>query len=158
MSFQWEEYLDLARHLVTGPAAPSVLEQSVAGGKATPPATPSEAALRTAVSRAYYSAYHLARTYVVHNRLVVSVDQESHRKVWEALKALGTKQASDVGERGFNLRRLRTHADYEINHPPSSGSRASSPTPEARRRHWKGQADIALKLATSIRDLLAQLP
>lgn len=157
MSFGWEAYLELAEQLATGPVAPP----APPGGQAPPPAAPpapSEAALRTAVSRAYYSAYHGAREYVERNGLAAVGRQDSHTSVWQALGATGgnprPRQERTIRETGFTLLRARKDADYEIDRPSS----AAPPTPEVRQRHWKGQADLALKHARTIRDLLAQLP
>lgn len=48
MSFDWQHYLDLAKELLTKPAGSSNVE----------------ARLRSAISRAYYTAYHIAQDYL----------------------------------------------------------------------------------------------
>lgn len=154
MSFQWEAYLELAQQLAPAPAAPP--------GPAAPPdppapPDPSEAALRTAVSRAYYSAYHLARAYVERNNLASVGRQDSHKAVWDALGRSGgpprPRQERAIKSKGFTLRDARNDADYEGDRPDST----PPPTPEARLRYWKGQAALAVEHAKSIRDLLAQI-
>lgn len=160
MSFRWEAYLDLAQQLATAPVAPPAPPEGEAGEQASPPAAPpdlSEARLRTAVSRAYYSAYHLAREYVERKNLASVGKQDAHTSVWRALGAPGgnprPRQERAISATGFTLLKARKDADYEIDRPPS----APPPTPEARRRYWKGQADLAVKHAGTIRDLLAQI-
>ncbi|WP_437898067.1 hypothetical protein [Sorangium sp. So ce124] len=160
MSFRWEAYLDLAQQLAMGPVAPPAPPEGEGGEQAPPPAAPpgpSEAALRTAVSRAYYSAYHLAREYVESKNLASVGKLESHTSVWKALEATRGKprprQEIAISVKGFALMKARKDADYEIDRPPS----APPSTPEARQRYWKGQADLAVKHAGTIRDLLAQI-
>lgn len=169
MSFRWEAYLDLAQHLATGPVALPVPKaegaeappEGEAGEQAKPPAAPpdpSEAALRTAVSRAYYSAYHLAREYVVRNNLGSVGKLESHQDVWRALGVAGGKprprQETRIRTEGGILHQMRKNADYEID-PPSWPRRPA--TPEARQRQWKEEANLAVARAGTIRDLLVQL-
>ena len=167
MSFQWEAYLDLAQQLAMGPAAPPVPQappEGEAARQAPPPAAPpdpSEAALRTAVSRAYYSAYHLARAYVEREGLGSVGKQDAHRSVWDAIGRPGgnprPRQERTIREKGFTLLSSRKDADYEIDKPSGAGAAATPPTPEVRQRHWKSQADLAVQQAGTIRALLGQL-
>ena len=135
-----------AQQLAKGPVAPPAPPKGEGGGQAPPPAVPlhpSEAALRTAVSRAYYSAYHLAREYVVRERLASVGKQDAHRSVWDAIGAAGGKprprQERTIREKGFTLLNARKDADYDIDRPSRAGASAAPPTPEARRCHWKAK-------------------
>ena len=78
----------------------------------------SEAAKRSAVSRAYYGAYNPARRWSEAN--LRTIDRwATHRQMWGSFAASGV--ASDatrlkweaVGEIGDSLRALRNRADYD---------------------------------------------
>lgn len=97
MSFDWSEYLNLAREII---------------GQTTTPAN-QEARLRSAISRAYYAAFILARNHLrdkeghsipetadVHRYVIVQFEQSSD----PVRKAIGTKLKQ--------LRRDRNQADY----------------------------------------------
>ncbi|MBD0324008.1 MAG: hypothetical protein ICV72_11575 [Aldersonia sp.] len=60
--FDWEEFLAFAEQLVERDA--------------------DEAALRTAISRAYYAVYHRASAHLRNNVLVPAHERLTHRKVW----------------------------------------------------------------------------
>src|SRR5262249_21241140 len=114
--------------------------------------------LRTAVSRAYYSAYHLARGYVEREGLASVGKQDAHRTVWEAMgRPGGRRQERAIREKGFTLLNARKDADYEIDKPSGSGPATAPPTPEAGQRHWKDQAELAVKQAGTIHTLLDDL-
>jgi uncharacterized protein (UPF0332 family) len=76
-----------------------------------------EAALRTAISRAYYAAYHIVR-HTVENRHGKRFRGPSvHEQLWEFLRSEPglESDARIAGNRGLALRQLRTDADYEVN-------------------------------------------
>jgi uncharacterized protein (UPF0332 family) len=105
MRFDWSEYLNLAQEL----AAPN------SDGLAN-----SEAKLRSAVSRAYYSTFCLARNYLrdieKDPRLSrKSRDINEHQYVAEEFIYHPTKmkQMVKIGENLSRLRELRNKADYE---------------------------------------------
>lgn len=88
--FGWNDYLTVAQRLTAPPA--------------------DEAHLRTAISRAYYAAYHAAAAFVRAEGTLPS--GHSHVTVWDALAAdLGTDGA-EAGRRGHRLKLLRQAADY----------------------------------------------
>jgi hypothetical protein len=70
-----------------------------------------EAELRSAVSRAYYSAYNDARRFVGSQEPMYSFRDEDHWKVWEWF-ARQPGQAPQVSTLGQQLRRKRNAADY----------------------------------------------
>ncbi|HEX4304975.1 MAG TPA: hypothetical protein VHZ54_02960 [Solirubrobacterales bacterium] len=81
-----------------------------------------EAADRSAVSRAYYGAFNLARRWhETHVGPIVS--HRAHAQVWEAFidadrATLDTrKDWLEVGELGYRLRKLRNLADYTDSPP-----------------------------------------
>jgi uncharacterized protein (UPF0332 family) len=66
----------------------------------------SEARYRSAVSRAYYAAYHVARPKA--QRRDTTITAGDHKKVWQALR--GEDRA--VASKGERLRKSRVWADY----------------------------------------------
>jgi uncharacterized protein (UPF0332 family) len=91
VNFRWEEYLALAREL------------SVKGG---------EAAMRAAISRAYYAAYHTARLHKG-SKTAVATRGGPHVAVWQALKESGDTDWRKAGNRGNEIRLNRQRADYD---------------------------------------------
>ncbi|MGH2535270.1 MAG: hypothetical protein ACRDJW_23660 [Thermomicrobiales bacterium] len=91
-NFDWKEYLRLARQLVTDAS--------------------DEAALRSNISRAYYSAYH--RTTIV-CRERTQLPLRGHR-IWGELATFGRNNNLSnmmlIGELGIDLKRHRIIADY----------------------------------------------
>lgn len=84
--FNWGSYLSLAQGLLNDS---------------------SEAAQRSAASRAYYAAYHAAREYLVAKGAVVP-KASTHHAVWTQIKALDAQ----LGRTGLRLRDNRNRADY----------------------------------------------
>jgi uncharacterized protein (UPF0332 family) len=78
----------------------------------------SEADLRTAVSRAYYGAFHTVRRFLEECRLYLSSRElhgaEIHRKVRFCLVASGNVDAIDAAGKLGSLRNLRNEADYDF--------------------------------------------
>ncbi len=78
----------------------------------------SEAAKRSAVSRAYYGAFNPARRWLEANVGPIG-SRAAHKQVWDAfgISALASEGTRDkweaVGELGDYLRTLRNQADYD---------------------------------------------
>jgi hypothetical protein len=92
--FAWDEFLTLA----------SVLEQSKGD----------EACQRTAISRAYYAAYHVVTTIVVTEKAILSGHPK--HQIWNQLQDVGRARRysaiQDLGDWGRDLRVIRQSADY----------------------------------------------
>lgn len=73
--------------------------------------TRSEALCRTIVSRAYYSAFHLARSYVV---LLGFPATDKHRFLADCLTASGEPSIVRAGDLLKELATARGRADYEL--------------------------------------------
>lgn len=91
MIFRWEEYLVLAKEL------------SRKG---------SEAATRSAISRAYYAAYQAARRHKGSKRALVTRGG-SHGATWNALKDSGNANWRRAGNQGRHILECRRKADYD---------------------------------------------
>jgi len=94
--FDWDDYLTLARRLAS---------------------EPDEASRRSAISRAYYAAYHAAASYVRAKRLVPASRSLSHRLVWAIFATDPDPDRADVGARGRDLQQVRNLADYGASFP-----------------------------------------
>lgn len=77
-----------------------------------------EADLRSAVSRAYYGAFHIAHQFLTASRLQWPRNQsyaaEIHVKVRHCLSQSGNAEAIRAGELLRSLRDLRNEADYNL--------------------------------------------
>ena len=92
MLFDWVEYLTLAQRLATESG---------------------EASQRSAVSRAYYAAFHAARSLLESTEnFHVSQSNPAHKQVWDAYRRKGRTHTA-VGINGDRLRLNRAHADYD---------------------------------------------
>jgi uncharacterized protein (UPF0332 family) len=84
---------------------------------ATLTASDAEASQRSAVSRAYYGAFHAARQLLVDAGLSVPPTGEAHRKIQLCLK----ESRDDIGKEAANdleaLRVYRNAADYDLRDP-----------------------------------------
>jgi len=99
MSFDWFEYLDIARELA---------EQATA--------TPSdEAKKRAAISRAYYAAFCSARNYLrdVERDQNIPVGGDVHGYVRNQFKTSKDKVRREIGEDLARLVAKRNRADYD---------------------------------------------
>jgi uncharacterized protein (UPF0332 family) len=97
--FDWAEYLDFARHLIQAD-------------------NPTEAELRSAISRAYYASFHAARDYLIQaQRLNPLNRQHVHTEGWRVLRTTQYANAVAAAERGFRLLSFRRKADYELSYP-----------------------------------------
>lgn len=93
MAFDWPDYLALARGLAYAD---------------------DEASHRSAISRAYYACYGLARRSLpVEPGPVASFDGE-HKALWDEYKSAQERARRAIGTNGDRMRRKRNLADYEI--------------------------------------------
>jgi uncharacterized protein (UPF0332 family) len=76
-----------------------------------------EAHSRSAISRAYYAAFHCCKRTV--HELGISEGEfcGSHQKVIEALKKSGDKELASLGRKLLDLKVMRESADYDIEFP-----------------------------------------
>jgi len=93
MPFAWPAYLTLAQEL---------------GARSG-----DEAALRSAMSRAYYAAYNLAVVKLRVLRIPVDEQLPAHEKVWTAFISHSDMTCHAIGVLGDRLKRSRRNADYE---------------------------------------------
>jgi uncharacterized protein (UPF0332 family) len=100
----WRNYLFLASRLTTGNA---------------------EADWRTAVSRAYYAAFHVARQLFVDLNFVVPRADRAHQYLVFRLSNSGEPSVEQVGRDLDTLRRLRNRADYD-EVPPVTAAQATA--------------------------------
>ncbi|MSR60673.1 MAG: HEPN domain-containing protein [Planctomycetaceae bacterium] len=75
-----------------------------------------EARFRSAVSRAYYGAFHLVSSFLEKVRgQPVMRNQHGHRQAYEQLLGLGKTEMVAVARLLDNLRHDRNKADYDLN-------------------------------------------
>jgi uncharacterized protein (UPF0332 family) len=101
-SFDWRKYLELSR---------SLYEQSKVNRFVD-----CEAELRTAISRAYYSAFHMSLWFLRErsgSNFNSSRTGDDHAAVIFHLKNSGTRELQNAGRILGNLRNDRNKADYE---------------------------------------------
>lgn len=98
MSFDWQEYLVLARELAGSPTVPST----------------EEARLRSAISRAYYAAFGRARLHLVADEgdTEIPATSEAHQQVGDKFAANSDPMYRLIGEHLRTLRLNRNLADY----------------------------------------------
>jgi uncharacterized protein (UPF0332 family) len=99
MTFNWKDYLTFAENLQAAPNTPG----------------PEEAALRSAVSRAYYSAFRAALEYGKKNGYTATRTGEDHNKIREYFRNIQTNHAKnlDISTQLNRLHDYRRQADYE---------------------------------------------
>lgn len=73
-----------------------------------------EAELRTAVSRAYYGAFHVAKELLEQCGIGLPRGVSPHDKVCFCLSNSADEDARRAGDKLNNLRRIRNDADYEL--------------------------------------------
>src|SRR5438270_12092799 len=73
----------------------------------------SEAEWRTAISRAYYAAFHVARRLLTDLNFVVPRADRAHQYLVFRLSNSGESAVEQVGRDLETLRRLRNRADYD---------------------------------------------
>lgn len=78
-----------------------------------------ESAHRTAISRAYYSAYHAVNDHLKANNVVTDPQRASHERVWSVYIKSSQPACKQIGNVGFRLRNARVEADYKADKTPS---------------------------------------
>jgi uncharacterized protein (UPF0332 family) len=73
-----------------------------------------EADWRTAVSRAYYAAFHAAREFFVAMRFRVARSDKAHSYLWLRLQNCGDQLLKNAGSDLADLRSQRNTADYDL--------------------------------------------
>jgi uncharacterized protein (UPF0332 family) len=73
-----------------------------------------EASWRSAVSHAYYAAFHVARELLEGLRFMVPQGDRAHAYLWLRLSNCGDRHLKDIGQRLNDLRRWRNRADYDM--------------------------------------------
>jgi hypothetical protein len=91
VSFRWAEYLVLAQELAKKHG---------------------EAATRSAISRAYYAAYHTAKRHRG-SKSAMATRSGSHGDVWRALRDSGNPALRRAGNQGKQILDYRRQADYD---------------------------------------------
>ena len=91
MSFQWDEYMALARSFAE---------------------TDDECHRRCAISRAYYAAYHAGRRRWAADQGVPTTRQFGHGELWDYFRLRPHERK--IAEKGRRLLELRRTADYDI--------------------------------------------
>jgi len=71
-----------------------------------------EASQRSAISRAYYCAYHQALNHLSeHHKFQLSEDKPAHDQVWREFSGKGLSYR-EIWNKGGKLKKLRVDADY----------------------------------------------
>jgi uncharacterized protein (UPF0332 family) len=84
-----------------------------------------EAAWRSAVSRAYYAAFHAARQLLRDLGFRTPRADQAHAYLWLRLSNCGDAHLQIAGRRLRDLRSERNHADYDIDAPQHQTNAAS---------------------------------
>lgn len=106
MIFDWSEYLNLAQELV-----------SVANTSAN-----KEAKLRSAISRAYYTAFIKARNHLrEREKLLIPRTGDAHKYVSNQFECSSDAVRQSLGKKLMRLRDFRRQADYVDTFPGLSG-------------------------------------
>jgi hypothetical protein len=72
-----------------------------------------EYCLRTAISRAYYYAYHLARLRVIDNEFIIVGGGDSHKQIWEKYRDSPEYECKKLYLLAEHLKDKRQRADYD---------------------------------------------
>lgn len=76
-----------------------------------------EAEWRSAVSRAYYAAFHVARGLLRDCLFIVPLAEQAHGYLWLRLANSGHPDVQQAGNDLRYLREQRNRADYDLEHP-----------------------------------------
>jgi hypothetical protein len=98
--FDWPDYLTLADELAK---------------------RSEECCLRTAISRAYYYVYHLARKRVTDNGFIIIRGGDTHKQVWEKFSGSPDWDCKKLCELAKRLHDKRKQADYDMPYPKIEG-------------------------------------
>jgi len=75
---------------------------------------PSEAEMRSAISRAYYAAFNVTRTYLILVRRITPINQPHiHVAVWGVLRDSPSPVERRIAQVGFRLLSFRRRAGYD---------------------------------------------
>jgi uncharacterized protein (UPF0332 family) len=85
----------------------------------------SEVEWRSAVSRAYYAAFHLARDLLFHCSFTVPRADRAHAYLWLRLAHAGDPDVENAGSDLNTLRGSRNRADYDLGRPFPQSTAAS---------------------------------
>lgn len=107
--FDWDDFLALGERLA---------------------ASDDEASRRTAISRAYYAAYHAAAAFARAAGMLPG--GHTHQRVWDAFARDPDADRATVGAAGDGLRQRRQAADYRNPFPGEIGRDAEAAIGEAR--------------------------
>jgi uncharacterized protein (UPF0332 family) len=94
-------------------------------------AGPTEAEWRSAVSRAYYAAFHTAREFLTRLRFRVPAGEQAHAYLWLRLSNTGDPVSDSIGRLLRDLRGRRNYADYDLGRPRTQAN-ATDATNDAR--------------------------
>ena len=95
-----------------------------------------EAEWRSAISRAYYAAFHKARRLLQQNGFAVSHAEQAHAYLWKRLSNATHPDVMNAGRNLAHLRALRNGADYDFD----------SPIDQAEAQHLVGRATDIIQL------------
>lgn len=109
--FDWLRFLSLAERLV---------------------ADADEEALRSAISRAYYAAFHVAYTYVLMVNRYPGRKRLRHMEVWNAFVDAPATVGLPIGVQGAKLLQDRHSADYATTFPGRLREKADEAIRDAR--------------------------
>lgn len=73
-----------------------------------------EADWRTAASRAYFAAFHGARTLLTAMGFEVPRGDQAHAYLWRRLESCGAQRVGEAGSLLSELRTYRNRADYDL--------------------------------------------
>jgi uncharacterized protein (UPF0332 family) len=76
-----------------------------------------EAAWRSAISRAYYAAFHVAREFLIRLGFRVATGDRAHAYLWLRLSNTKDPVADACGQLLQDLRSRRNTADYDLSRP-----------------------------------------
>ena len=109
--FAWSHFLHLAERLLL---------------------TSGEAAERSAISRAYYFAFHSARERALERGLTLVAGEPSHQQVWRFYTESPDIDCKQIGVNGDRLRGRRNKADYDLPYRGRISDEATQTVLEAR--------------------------
>ncbi len=118
--FAWEDFLTLAEDLQNSRI--------------------DEAALRAAVSRAYYAAFNLSLSFLEHRQIAVTGMANKHQALWNEFQRGPDNNWKTVSRIGDRLKMRRVEADYLL-----------------KPRDWKQEAKAAIAEAKNVQHWLQQI-
>lgn len=131
MAFDWALYLGVARNLASQ--------------------SNDEAALRSAISRAYYAAFGVAAARMRAEGQNVPSTGEAHRVLWKYFDSADDKFRRKIGQDGRRLRHRRATADYEGTRRVSSSDVADKSQQRGNSNQICRKAEIAVHSYSPLR-------